>query len=112
MSPSITNSLAADILCSVVEHVFMPPKLPQKHPGRERARKVNVMLCNSLINAAQDFLKIIPSSERPLWMNMIKMMKLARRAAKSPFVPDDLYRALSDMALGGTYGYFATRCAF
>jgi hypothetical protein len=97
-----TNNLDSDLLWSIIEHVFMPPKLPQKHPGEETERKTNVALCNSLIQAAQDFHKILPSSESSLWMHMIRMIELARRAARSPLKEVDLQRALSDMALGGT----------
>jgi hypothetical protein len=92
-----------DILRSVIEHVFMPPKLPQEAPDEETERKTNVVLCGSLIEAAQDFLKIIPSSESDLWGRMIKMMELVRDAVEAPWEDDGLQRALSDMALGGTY---------
>jgi len=56
--PIVRSITAADnlddyILRSVVEHVFMPPKLPQKHPGEETEQKTNVALCNSLIAAAK-----------------------------------------------------------
>ena len=100
--PSLDN-LDFDILRSVIEHVFMPPKLPQRGPDEETERKTNVALCDSLIEAAQDFLQIIPSSESPLWKHMIKMIQLARRAAKAPLKTADLQYALSDMTLGGPY---------
>ena len=104
MSVPATDTLDSDILRSVVEHVFMPPKLPQVGPDKETERKTNVALCDGLIEAAQDFLKILPSSESPSWIHMIKMMELARRAANAPLKEDDLQRVLSDMALGSTYG--------
>jgi len=98
-----TDNLDSDILRSVVEHVFMPPKLPQVGPDEETEQKTNVALCSSLIEAAQDFLKILPSSESPLWIHMVKMMESAHRAAKAPLKEDDLERAFSDMAPGSTY---------
>jgi len=103
MSVPSTDNLDSDILRSVIEHVFMPPKLPQMGPDEETVRETNVALCNSLIEAAHDFLKVLPSSESPLWMHMIKMMELARRAAKAPLKEDDLQRVLLDMDLGSTY---------
>ena len=103
MSVPSTDNLDSDILRSVVEHVFMPPKLPQRGPDEETERKTNVALCNSLIEAAQEFLNILPSSESPLWIHMIKMMELARRVARAPLNEDDLQCVLSDMALGSTY---------
>jgi len=99
-APSYLNS---ENLRLVIDHVFMPPKLPRVHPGRQKEQKTNVALCNSLIEAAQDFFQFLPPSEGPLWMQMIKMMELARCAAKSPFNEVDLQRVLSDMGIGGKY---------
>jgi hypothetical protein len=101
MSIPTTDNLDSKILHSLVEHVFMPPKLPQKHPGKEIERKTNVALCDSLIGAAQDFLQNLPSSQHVLWMPMIKMMELARRAADIPFEEADLQHTLSNLAIGG-----------
>jgi hypothetical protein len=88
---------------SVIEHVFMPPKLPQSHPSEGKEHELNVMLCVSLIKAARDFLKVLPSSQHPLWMQIIKMMELAHRAAEAPLTVVELQRVLLDMAIGGTY---------
>ncbi|KAI0279330.1 hypothetical protein BC826DRAFT_1158632 [Russula brevipes] len=103
MSIPTTDNPDSKILRSLVEHVFMPPKLPQKHPGDEIERKANVALCDSLIVAAQDFLQNLPSSQHLLWMSMIKMMKLARRAADIPFGEADLQHTLSDLAIGDVF---------
>jgi hypothetical protein len=92
----------SDILRSVIDHVFMPPKLPQADPGEQAEQKTNVALCNSLIVAARDFLHVLPNSQRTSWMPMIEMMELARRAAKVPFKEADLQRDLSSMAIGGS----------
>jgi len=112
MSTLNPDHLNSKFLRSIVEHVFLPPTpLPQSHPGKRKERKMNVALCNSLIHAAQDFLQFLPASECPLWMHMIKMMELARRAAKAPFKVVDLQHTLSDLAPGGTYRSFALRSA-
>jgi hypothetical protein len=96
------DSLNSNILRSVVEHVFMPPKLPQEGPGGQAEQKLNVALCNSLIGAAHDFFEYLPSSQSSLWLHMIQMMDLVRRAATVPFEESDLKGALSDLAIGGT----------
>ena len=103
MPIAAADRLGSYILRSVIEHVFMPPKLPQIHPSPQTERQINVALCDSLIEAAQDFLPNLPSSESPLWMHMIKMMELVRCAAKAPFKKGQLQRALSGLALGGAY---------
>ena len=101
MSSLPTNDPNPDILHLVIDHIFMPPKLPQEDPGEEVEQGVNVVLCNNLIQAAQDFLPVVSTSERPLWMHMIKMMELARCAAEGPFAEAELQRVFSNMAIGG-----------
>jgi hypothetical protein len=98
-----TDDPDSDILRSVIEHVFLPPRLPQMGPSQEMEHKTNVALCNSLVEAARDFLQIVPSSQRPLWKHMVKMMELACRAAIVPFEEADLQYVFSDMAVGGKY---------
>ena len=91
-----------DILRFVVENVFVPPKLPQEDHSGQIEQRMNVALCGTLVGAALDFLRDIPSSQHPLWMNMIKMIELAGRAAEVPFEEAELQRIFSDMAIGGT----------
>ena len=81
----------------------MPPELPQAPPDHRTEGKTNEALCDSLVTAARDFLQSLPPSKKPLWMQMIKMMELARRAAKAPFKKIDLWRVLTDMDIGGAY---------
>ena len=90
------------ILHSVIEHVFMPPKLPQKAPDGDMEQEVHVALCDNLIEAAHDFTQNVPPSQYPLWTRMIKTMQLARCAATASFNEDDLQHTLSNMAIGGT----------
>jgi hypothetical protein len=102
MPAPVDDGPGSNILRSVVEHVFMPPKLPQKDPGEQIEQNVNVALCNNLIEAAQGFLQGLPSSQSSLWMRMIKMMDLACCAAAAPYGEEGLRRTLLDMAAGGT----------
>ena len=109
---TLTADDDSDILRLVIDHVFSPPKLPQKEPSEEIKQKTNVALCNCLIRAARDFLQDVPSSQRPLWRHMIKMMELARRAAEVPLEEADLQRVFSNMAIGGMFMYFVLCPAF
>jgi hypothetical protein len=90
------------ILNMVVEHVFMPPNLPQQHPGEQIEQKTNVALCDYLIEAAQDFLQNFLPSQSPSWTSMIRTMELVRSAAVAPFKEVDLQCMFSDMTIGGT----------
>ncbi|KAH9988207.1 hypothetical protein BJV77DRAFT_964507 [Russula vinacea] len=103
MSIPIICDPDSDIFRSVIEHVFLPPKLPQAGPSEENEHKANGALCDSLVEAARDFLQNLPSSQRPLWTHMIKMMDLTRRAAKVQFEEADLQHVFSDMAVGDVF---------
>jgi hypothetical protein len=94
-------SPSPDSLRLVVEHVFLPPELPQKDPGEQIEQQTNVALCDNLIGAARLFLQYVPASQHHLWEQMIKMMELARRAAQAPFEEADLQHVFSDMTVGG-----------
>jgi hypothetical protein len=100
------------ILNSVIEHVFMPPKLPQEAPDGDIEQKVNVALCDNLIEAAQVFIQNVSPSHFPLWSSMIKTMQLARRSANASFKEADLRQAFSEMVIGGTSIQFALLSAF
>jgi hypothetical protein len=98
-----TGDPDSETLRSVIEHVFSPPRLPQAGPSEETEHKTNVALCNSLVEAARDFLQIVPSSQLLLWKHMTKMIELTRRAAIFPFEEAELDHVFSDMTVGGTF---------
>ena len=93
---------SSDILQLVVETVFVPPKLPQEDSGEQTEQRMNVALCDSLVEATRDFLPVISPSERPLWIHIIKMMELSRCAAEGPFAEAELQHVFSNMEIGGT----------
>ncbi|KAH9983869.1 hypothetical protein BJV77DRAFT_234428 [Russula vinacea] len=107
MSILTANDPVSNAFLSVVEHVFMPPKLPQEDPGDAIEQKMNVALCDHLIGASQvflqDALQDVSPSQRSLWENMIKMIKLARRAADIPFQEAELQGVFSNMAIGDVF---------
>lgn len=90
-----------DTLQLVIENVFVPPRLPQEAYGEQTEQSMNVELCDRLVEATQDFLSVVSSSERPLWMHMVKMMKLARCVAEGSFAEAELRYVFSNMAIGG-----------
>ena len=92
----------SDILKLVVETVFVPPKLPQKNSGEQTEQMVNVALCDSLLEAMQDFLPVVPFPERHSWMHMVKMMELVRFTVEGPFAEAELQHVFSNMEIGGT----------
>ncbi|KAF8260955.1 hypothetical protein EI94DRAFT_1609035 [Lactarius quietus] len=93
----------SNALRSVIEHVFMPPKLPQAGQDKKAERELNVAICHTLIEAARNFLQDLPYSQRTQWGHMIKMMESVRQAAKFPFGTAALERTLSSMTVGDVF---------
>lgn len=100
MSHSLTD-INSEILLSVVEHIFLSPKLPQEAPEENAERKLNVALCHILIHAAAAFRRYLPSSGELVWDRMQKMMGFISRAASAPLVEAELEGALSGLRVGG-----------
>lgn len=100
MSLSLTN-IDSDVLRSVVEHIFLPPKPPQEAPAEEAERGTNVALCCILVHAATAFRQYLSLPQKIVWNRMLKMMEYIYRAAKAPLVEADLGVALSDLDVGG-----------
>ncbi|KAH9019095.1 hypothetical protein EDB84DRAFT_1275959 [Lactarius hengduanensis] len=91
------------VLLSVVEHVFLPPKLPQQAPTENAERETNVALCHILKRAAQTFSKDPSPLQRSLWKRMVKMMGSIHQTARAPVVEAKLADALSDLAVGDAF---------
>lgn len=100
MSHSLTD-LDSDDLRSVVEHVFLPPKLPQAAPEGEAERGTNVALCHILIHAAEAFRQDLSSSQKLVWDRMLKMMEYISRAASAPLVEAELGDILKHLHVDG-----------
>ena len=95
------TDIDSDTLLSVVEHVFLPPKLPQEAPTEEAERRTNVALCQMLVQAGRAFLKDLSPIQQPLWVRMMTMMGSIYQAARVPRMEVELVRVLSDLVIGG-----------
>ncbi|KAI9441023.1 hypothetical protein H4582DRAFT_1516239 [Lactarius indigo] len=102
MSLPITD-IHSDILLSVIEHVFLPPKLPQEAPTEEAELEINVALCHILIQAARTFSQGLPPLRQSLWVRMIKMMGSIYQTASAPLVEAELVGALSGLVMGDVF---------
>ncbi len=101
----MSSDFDANILLSVVEHVFLPPKLPQQAPTKEAECDTNVALCDILIQAAQAFNQSLSPSQKLLWAHTTKMMSSICCSAKRPLVEPEieLRHTLSHLAVGGEF---------
>jgi hypothetical protein len=96
-----TAEIDYNTLSSVVEHVFMPPKLPQEAPTETAEQETNLALCHLLIQAARAFHQGLSHSQQSTWTRMIKMMAFIWQNVKAPLEETDLWSALSTLPVGG-----------
>jgi hypothetical protein len=61
-----------DILREIAFHVSLPPRLPQKAPGKERAAAVESAICSLLAAAARGYRSGLPEprEETRVWKRM------------------------------------------
>ena len=98
-----TYLLHDSVLLSVVDHVFLPPKLPQHAQTEEAERGTNEALCYVIIQAANAFSEGLPPSLQLPWSHVIKMMESMHFIAKGPLVETELKDTFSNLAVGGGY---------
>ncbi|KAH9046984.1 hypothetical protein EDB83DRAFT_2317616 [Lactarius deliciosus] len=79
-----------DVLRSVIEHVFLPPKLPQEAPAEEAEVETNIALCHILTHAAAAFHQYLPPSQE-------------FRMDPTQLVEEELEGALTDVAVGDVF---------
>ena len=100
ISLSLTDLESYD-LRSVVEHVFLPPKVPQEAQSDDAERGTNVALCHFLIDAAAAFHRYLSPSQELVWASMEKMIEYILRAASSPLVEAELEGLLASLVVDG-----------
>ncbi|KAH9170112.1 hypothetical protein EDB89DRAFT_2114928 [Lactarius sanguifluus] len=102
MSTSL-HDFDSEVLLSVIEHVFLPPKLPQQAPTEEAERGTNMALCHILIQATRTFSRFLSPSQQLSWARMIKMMESMCWTTKGPLVEAELKGTFSDLAVGDVF---------
>jgi hypothetical protein len=105
MSPSLTDLESDDHLRSVVEHVFLPPKLLQGAlvwaQSDDAESGTNVALCHFLTDAAAAFRQYLSPSQELIWASMEKMIEYILRAASSPLPEENLAGILAELDING-----------
>ncbi|KAH8982408.1 hypothetical protein EDB92DRAFT_123752 [Lactarius akahatsu] len=102
MDPPITD-INPDDLLSVVQHVFLPPRLPQKAPTEKAECGTNAALCHVLVQAARTFCQYLSPTQQSIWAPMMKMMETIYQTARAPLVEAELKGTLSDLAVGDVF---------
>ena len=71
-------SLMEDILRYTLNHVFLPPKLPQKD---DYDADLDAALCRFAYDAALEFAAFLSESQQGRWSTVSRMLKNMRHAA-------------------------------
>ncbi|KAF9470842.1 hypothetical protein BDN70DRAFT_642841, partial [Pholiota conissans] len=71
----ITHKTSVGDLHYILNHVFLPPKLPQSNDNETRNNTGDVALCKLAYEAAASFLEHLPIQQRTQWATVIKMLK-------------------------------------
>lgn len=85
----------------IINHVFLPPKLPQKNDSDDAK---SASLIEELLAALRSFQTHIPEQERLEWIPCIKMVNnmLELRDHLGGLVPEKVQLTLRKMIGGGT----------
>jgi hypothetical protein len=97
----------ADGLHYVVDHVFLPPKLPQEDDSSDSN---DATLCDMVHKAAEAFCNVLPAHKQGRWTPILKMLDNIHTLHQSSFRDDQIISAMQDMRPGGisnlAYFYF------
>ncbi|KAJ3845720.1 hypothetical protein EV368DRAFT_70483, partial [Lentinula lateritia] len=83
----------------IVDHVYFPPKLPQKH-DIDSTR--NFALCKLLVELAAEYCEHLDQPSQKAWSSIITMLHHYQESQKSDDIfVEDLKRDFQDLAIGG-----------
>ncbi|KAH9056908.1 hypothetical protein EDB87DRAFT_1157643 [Lactarius vividus] len=99
----LSHDFNSEVLLSIINHVFLPVKLPQQAPKEGAERMANVTLCHILIQAARAFCHCLSPSRQLSWAHMIKTLESISWTAKGPLVEAELKSTLSDLVVGDVF---------
>ncbi|KAI9432130.1 hypothetical protein H4582DRAFT_2062144 [Lactarius indigo] len=99
----LSHDFDSEVLLSVINHIFLPIKLPQQAPTEGAERETNVALCHILIQAARAFCQYLSPSQQLSWAHIIKTLESISWTAKGPLVEAELKGTLSNLAVGDVF---------
>lgn len=89
-----------DDLLYILNHVFLPPKLPQEDEGDDARDIHNIALASLVHEAAVDFLSLVSAEYTERWSAIIKMLELFKRYTEA-LNQDDVAADMMGMVQGG-----------
>lgn len=68
-----TDNTSSDDLKAILEHVFLPPQLPQKDAGDPANHRHDILLCRLVHAAAEKYTSLLPLEQRAFWTSICRM---------------------------------------
>lgn len=91
------------VLHSVIDHVFLPPKLPQRADPPDRDRNVHLLLAKLLVDYAEDYAHVLPDMQQATWAHICRMLRHVGARVDMDLEKAQLTRDLAGMCPGGVY---------
>ena len=88
------------IFQSVIQHVFLPPKLPQQAPKDEQQCAIDLELVRSVQHSIESY-RNHDSNAGEQWVHMHKMLSQVAQVLENSLGTDRLQRSLSRMEYRG-----------
>jgi len=97
----------------IINHVFLPPRLPQEDEQTNGVYDKDFALCCLALRSLEHFISQLPEEQRKkhhCYVKMVQSFKDLNRA--KPFESGDLLQKLQDMRSGGAYASTVICCIY
>lgn len=97
----MTDALNKDVFQAVIDHTFMPPKLPQNADDEEKNHASDVLLTVLFSNFACSYARNLSDSDRGVWRYLERTLKHLHDTTRMGLKRETLTSTLSQMEIGG-----------
>lgn len=99
MANTNPEPLSEEDISYLLNHVFLPPKLPQRDDNDKDTDR-NVALCRLVSDASREFSKFLPQSQQRQWSTVSRMVRNLLEATRV-LDKDVLVTNISTLVYGG-----------
>jgi hypothetical protein len=92
----------AEVLLHVVEHVFLPPSLPQRAPSENHEWQIDRELVCSVVDSVESYRNLLSDSTKQ-WLRMSRMLSIFAGHVEFPPGKEELQQGMAGMKIGGMY---------
>ena len=90
---------------SLIDHVFLPPQLPQSAPKEDEATRVDTLLSQFIFDSSKEYSSQLNNEDQQRWRPIIAMLKQLTCSTSLPPSKTSLYQDLSQMRTHGKTCY-------